>query len=83
MIERVIKTTRNELLDRVLFWNKFDLQNKLDEFQNYYNRQRSHWSLNRMTPLEKSRIKSTNIIDLNSFVWKKHCRGLFELPIAV
>lgn len=36
-VERVIKTIREELLDRVIFFTANDLQRKLNQFQNYYN----------------------------------------------
>ena len=33
-IERVIGTTRREYLDHLLFWNKTDLERKLNQFKN-------------------------------------------------
>ena len=36
-VERVIGTIRRECLDQTLFWNEVDLQNKLDDFTDYYN----------------------------------------------
>ena len=46
------KTTRVEYLDRLLFFNTTDLQNKLDAFQQYYNKIRSHSSLEKKPPFE-------------------------------
>ena len=50
-IERAIRTTRNECLDQMLFFNKFDLQKKLNRYQTYYNGTRSHSSLEMKTPI--------------------------------
>jgi Integrase core domain len=41
-VERPIGTIRRKYLDQVLFWNGADLQRKLDEFKDYYNRHRVH-----------------------------------------
>jgi putative transposase len=44
-VERLIGTIRREYLDRMFFWNAFDLARKLDDFQTYYNAYRVHRSL--------------------------------------
>jgi len=36
-VERLIGTVRREYLDRTLFWNRGDLERKLDNYQAYYN----------------------------------------------
>jgi transposase InsO family protein len=36
-VERLIGTVRREYLDHSLFWNRLDLQRKLDQFAAYYN----------------------------------------------
>jgi hypothetical protein len=36
-VERLIGTIRREFLDHVLFWNASDLEQKLADFQAYYN----------------------------------------------
>ena len=41
-IERLIGTIRREFLDHILFWNAHDLQRKLLQFKDYYNRDRVH-----------------------------------------
>ena len=41
---RLIGTIRRESLDRTLFWTSVDLENKLVEFRNDYNRHRTHAS---------------------------------------
>jgi putative transposase len=83
-IERVIKTTRVEYLDYLLFFNEHDLQNKLDHFQKYYNGTRAHSSLEMKTP--KEMVAETNIdkkvASLDSYRWQKHCRGLYQFPMA-
>ena len=83
-IERVIGTCRREVLDHTLFWNERDLLDKLNEFKKYYNETRGHWSLDSATPEQKTNFKNTthNIANLENYRWKKHCRGLFQTPIA-
>jgi len=49
-IERTIGTTRRECLDKLIFFNKLDLQRKLDHFRGYYNEDRVHSSLDLKTP---------------------------------
>ena len=81
-IERLIGTVRRELLDLTLFWNANDLQGKLDAFQQYYNEKRCHHGIDGVSPQQKSQTKSPEIISIANYRWKKHCRGLFELPKA-
>ncbi len=84
-IERIIGTCRRELLDRTLFWNERDLSNKLNNFKDYYNETRAHWSLDGSTPAQKVDPKNNttpNVVSLERYRWKKHCRGLFQTPIA-
>ena len=45
LIERLIGTNRREYLDHTLFWNTKDLERKLADFRQYYNRERVHQSL--------------------------------------
>ena len=65
--------------DHMLFWTATDLENKLRDYQGYYNQLRCHSSRSGATP-----ITSTDGIevDLSSYRWKTHCRGLFQLPVA-
>ncbi len=81
-IERLIRSIRNELLDQILFWNSSNLQKKLDEYQRYFNQDRSHTSLNAMTPTQKSTQTASHNTSVDSYKWKSHCKGLFQLPIA-
>lgn len=81
-VERLIGSVRRELLDQTLFWNKNDLQNKLDAYQQYFNNKRGHLGIDGIFPLQKADEKTADVISINNFRWKKHCRGLFQLPIA-
>jgi len=81
-VERLIGTIRRELLDKTLHWNAHDLQNKLDLFQCYYNVARCHWGIDGIAPLQKAEEQSATVVSINQYQWKKHCRGLFQLPIA-
>jgi putative transposase len=58
------------------------LQNKLELFQNYYNEERGHHGIEGITPLKKADEPSSKVISIDNYRWKKHCQGLFELPIA-
>ena len=83
-IERVIGTTRRECLDHLLFFNERDLQEKLNQFQNYYNERRAHSSLEFKTPKEKAAEPNANraVVSLENYRWEKHCKGLYQLPVA-
>ena len=78
-VERLIGSIRRELLDQILFWTATDLENKLRDYQCYYNESRTHSGKDGSTPIEST---DENVIDINDYRWKKHCRGLFQLPIA-
>jgi len=78
-VERLIGSIRRELLDHTLFWTATDLENKLREYQCYYNDSRTHSGRNGSTPIENTDRK---VIDINDYRWDKHCRGLFDLPVA-
>lgn len=81
-VERLIRIGRNELLDHTLFWTDSDLQSKLTQFQQYFNKHRTHMGLNGDIPANITQSKKSNVIDINNYRWKSHCRGLFQLPIA-
>jgi hypothetical protein len=78
-VERLIGSIRRELLDQTLFCTATDLENKLQNYQCYYNECRSHSGRNGVTPDETIDYK---VININQYRWKKLCRGLFHLPIA-
>ena len=79
IVERLIGTVRRELLDPTLFWTATDLENKLREDQCYFNESRTHSGLGGVTPVD---LGAGKVVDINNCRWKKHCRGLFDLPIA-
>ncbi len=80
-VERLIRTIREELLNNVLVWNTGDLQKKLDTYKDYFNQSRTHAGINAMTPENKS-TGNKEVLSLNNYKWKKHLRGLVQLPIA-
>ena len=73
---------RREYLDQIFFWNVLDLERKLGEFKTYFNDQRTHAALDGTTPAVISGGEATSVVNLDSFRWKKHCGGLFQLPVA-
>jgi len=77
-VERLIGTIRRELLDQVPFWTSTDLERKLNAFSDYYNEARTHRSLDGVTPIPSRRRRGMP----QSIKWQRHCRGLYELPIA-
>ena len=82
-IERVIGTTRREFLDHTLFWNERDLLKKLNQFKDYYNQTRGHWSLDQLTPNQQCdhQSKPHDVDKLSPYHWQSHCNGLFQTPI--
>ena len=78
-VERLIGSIRRELLDQTFFWTATDLANKLREYQRYYNEHRTHTGRDGDTPVESH---GDHGIALDSYRWGRHCRGLFQLPVA-
>jgi hypothetical protein len=78
-VERLIGSIRRELLDHTLFWAATDVENKLRCYQDYYNKHRCHSSRYGKIPMESGGNK---VVDISSYRWEKHCRGLFQLPAA-
>src|SRR5262245_20090218 len=78
-VERLIGTIRRECLDRTLFWTATDLEQKLQDFQHYFNKHRAHDGLGGRLPVPAEERKP---ISLASYRWQKHCRGLYQTPIA-
>jgi hypothetical protein len=77
-VERLIGSVRRELLDQTLFWTATDLDNKLHNYQRYFNECRTHSGRDGVTPVETS---GNTMVDINRYRWKKLCRGLFQLPV--
>ena len=80
-VERLIGTIRREYLDRTLFWTTADLETKLLDFKHYYNGHRAHAGLAGRTP-EPSIDGPRSTVTFSSYRWQKHCRGLYQTPIA-
>ena len=78
-VERLIGTIRREYLDRILFWTTADLEAKLIDFQHYYNGHRTHAGLEGRLPEPGGTASPTG---LDSYRWRRHCRGLYQTPIA-
>ena len=78
-VERLIGTIRREFLDRTLFWTTADLETKLIDFQHYYNGHRTHAGLDGRLPEPDGPGAP---LDFASYRWQKHCRGLYQTPIA-
>ena len=81
-IERLIGTVRREYLDHTLFWNRHDLQKKLDTFKEYYNDYRVHAGLDGKTPLQMIDEFKLGNVNIDNYTWKSHCRGLFQTPVT-
>ena len=81
-IERLIGTIRREYLDHTFFWNSIDLHRKLETYRAYYNNVRTHRSLFGATPAERAGRPSPPWADLTKYRWTRHCRGLFQTPVA-
>ena len=80
-VERLIGTLRREHLDRTLFWTTVDLDAKLTDFQHYFNGHRTHAGLEGGLP-EPGADGPTSPINFKSYRWRRHCRGLYQTPIA-
>jgi transposase InsO family protein len=76
-VERLIGTIRRECLDQTLFWTTADLEEKLRDFQHYFNRHRAHAGLGGRPPVPGEEHKPLNFA---SYGWQKHCRGLYQTP---
>src|SRR6516164_4283812 len=68
-------------LDRILFWTTADLEAKLIDFQQYYNGHRTHEGLEGRLP-EPPAGGPVSPTGLGSYRWRRHCRGLYQTPIA-
>jgi hypothetical protein len=80
-VERLIGTIRRECLDLMLFWTCQDLESKLRDFQDYYNRHRTHSARAGCTPHETFG-PLVPAWRLSSYGWRRHCGGLYQTPLA-
>jgi len=79
--KRLIGTIRRKCSDRVFFWTAADLEAKLLDFQEFCKGYRTHAGLEgqRPEPIVEGAGSRT---DFASHGWLKHCRGLYQTPIA-
>ena len=80
-VERLIGSVRREYLDRTLFWTTADLEVKLIDFQHYYNGHRTHAGLEGRLPVPSIGGPGA-LLNFASYRWQKHCRGLYQTPVA-
>src|SRR5207247_82423 len=80
-VERLIGTLRRECLDQTLFWTTAELEIKLRDFQHYFNGFRAHAGLGGRLP-EAAAIGTGSPLSFASYRWQKHCRGLYQTPVA-
>jgi hypothetical protein len=78
-VERLLGTLRREGLNRALLWTTADREAKLREFQEYFNQHRTHAGLEGRLPDSRG---PASPISFASYRWQKHCRGLYQTPIA-
>lgn len=81
-VERLIGTIRREFLDQLPFWSSRDLEKKLATYQEYYNNNRVHRALGGVPPIEIDLVAGRKITRIDDYRWEKHCRGLYQLPVA-
>jgi hypothetical protein len=81
-VERLIGTIRREFLDHAAFWTARDLERKLLSFRDYYNDQPVHHALGGVAPSSRSGETRPEVVNLDNYRWRSHCRGLYQLPVA-
>jgi putative transposase len=80
-VERLIGTIRRECSTGIWFWNQSDFEQKLDEYQRFYNQYRCHTGLGGVTPAQRGGAAHP-LAHLDSYRWRPHCDGLFQTPTA-
>ena len=80
-VERLIGTLRRECLDGTLFWTVTDLEAKLLDFQHYNREHRTHAGCQGHPPVTGVNADHS-LANLSSYRWQKHCRGLYQTPMA-
>ncbi len=68
-------------LDQMFFWNRVDLERKLQQFKSYYNQPREPQSLDGATPAQNGGRPIPLPVNLNHYSWHNHCNGSFEPPV--
>ena len=69
-------------MDQTLFWNERDMEEKLGEFQDYFNAHRVHQALDLKTLDEMAGKGPPTQANFENYAWNSHCRGLFQTTIA-
>ena len=80
-VERLIGTIRREYLDRIWFWQRSDLERKLEDYKTFYNQHRCHtgWPEQRR---HNGGAPPPPCARLDSYRWRCHCSGLYQTPAA-
>jgi hypothetical protein len=78
-VERLIVGFAGSIWDQTLFWTTADLEQKLGAFQDYFNGHRVHSGLESQMP-EPGDVQTP--LTFASYRWQRHCRGLYQTPIA-
>lgn len=81
-IERKIGSCRREFTDRTLFYSKYDLERKFEEYVRYFNEYRVHYALQGKTPSEANNSRKLASVKPGNHKWNPVCGGLFHTPIA-
>ena len=53
-----------------------------EAFRDYYNDHRVHLAIAGLTPAQRAGALSPAPAALDHYGWQRHCRGLFEIPVA-
>ena len=80
--ERRVGIIRREYLDQIIFWNQRDLEEKLEEFRDYYNAHRVRQPLNLKTPEENAGKGPPTHAELSNFEWRSQFNGLIHSSMA-
>jgi len=80
-VERLLGILRCGFSDRILFWIRADLENKLLCFWKYFNGHRAHSNLDGRTADQDSNV-SPPYPNIRSCRWHSHRRGLYQTPVA-
>jgi putative transposase len=71
---------QNNSISKWDFYDPVVLETKLFDFQQYYNGHRTHAGLDGRVP--ESAVHGPTSIGLDSYRWRRHCRGLYQTPMA-
>ena len=81
-VARLVGTTCREYHDQLFFWNPRDLQNKLDQSQDYFNEPRDHAGIDGVLPNRRADETESRIASLENYSWESHCDVHFQMSIA-